>query len=259
MSNIKLESVALRGTGKKGIVKPNEDGYYVTVLGAYGCQNGAGAFYDEASGRKMFEPNSPLMRQLEKGVLYAELNHPSTEPYIDSSGRLDDVKFLRRVWRVEPDRVCAHIRSIWIDPNFRDENGKRFCAVLGEIRPHGPYGQWVKEAFENGSANAYFSVRSLTEDDNLTRTKYTRAIITYDFVIEGGIAIAQKWLSPALEAFPMMDLNPATLWAAAKQRDQQIAKGVSVEDGDSFDPVALASTLGWGLGTKRKNAAYRGW
>lgn len=258
MSTVQFECTRLQGTGKTGKLTPDSDGYYEVILGAYGVNNSAGMFYDQNSAMKLFTPDSPLIRRLEKGVLYAELGHPSPAGFKSH-------EFLARVHEIKEDRLAAHIKSIRLDPDFKDRNGKKMCAVIGKVKPCAPHGQVVKEALEEGSRNAYFSVRSITRDDTMRGIKYTEKIINWDFVIEGGIHVAEKYLSPSLEQFGnedstgfVMDIDQSLLW----KTDQYVKENqlVGLENGQECFSQ-LAKDLGMELYSEPRGfkSPFAGW
>jgi len=238
----------LAGTNKQGILKPSEDGYYTLVVGSYGTKNSGGMFYDEASGVAMFDPNSPLMRRLKKGVLFAEFKHP--EPFQDLlvQGKvvrqpMNDGQYLMRIRQIDDNRVCAHIRSLSIISGI-NEHGQQVKLVVAEVKPYGPFKQVLQDSLDNPSINTYFSVRSITQDDMVRGIKYTREISTWDFVGEGGIFTANKYNSPALESFAESErvITPDTLWAIEDEARKRAGIG---RESAGADVAELAKTLGW--------------
>lgn len=248
-NQVRIGCTMLAGTDKKGILAPCKDGYYTVVLGAYGTHNSAGMFYDEASGVSMFAPDSPLMRRLNKGVLFMEFMHP--EPFQDLmiDGRvvrrpMDDREYLQRIRKIDDNRVCAHIRALTII-NSKNEQGRPVKMVIGEVKPYGPYGQHFRDSLDNPSINTYCSVRSITQDDVMRGIKYTREISTWDFVGEGGIYTANKYNSPALESFSDTEvvISPATLWKL--QDEAKKRTNIGLESDPNLDVSELIDNLGW--------------
>ncbi len=128
---------------------------------------------------------------------------------------------------------------------------------MGEVRPSGPYGQVLKDALDNPHENVYFSVRSLTVDDMMRGVKYTRDIVTWDFVNEGGIYNANKYYSPALESFSEVEVTPTLLWGLAEEQRQQRASGM---ESTGVDYESLADDLGWGKTVARPSTpSYLEW
>lgn len=233
----------LLGTEKKGILKSDADGYYTVVLGAYGAHNSQGMFYDLESARQFFSPGSALLRMIEKGVLRGEYKHPEYPIAVaGQSSQQRDQEYLQRVRRIDSDRVSHHIRKVYLQDGQVDDKGRPIVAVIGEIRPSGPYGKVIKDALDNPHENVYFSVRSLTLDDLYRGVKYTKEIITWDFVNEGGIYNANKYYSPALESFHEVEVTPMALWSLAEEQKRQTALGL---ESSAVDYEDLARQLGW--------------
>ncbi|QOV08063.1 putative structural protein [Pseudomonas phage vB_PaeM_kmuB] len=243
-NQIVIGSDMLAGTNKKGVLVPDADGYYLTPLGAYGTRNSAGMFYEMASGVSMFNPDSPLMRRVKKGVLFMEYKHP--EPYRKDGTRMNEHEYLMRIRQIDDDRVCAHIKEL-ILVDSTDEKGLPIKLVLGKCKPYGPFGKYFEASITNPSQNTYCSVRSITQDDPMRGIKYTREISTWDMVGEGGIYGANKWNSPALENYEdqLMVITPDTLYQVQRERERQINMGF--ECSDITNVTDLAKSLGWDI------------
>lgn len=245
-NQVRIGGSMLQAGGRKGVLTPDADGYYTLCVGAYGTHNSAGMFYDAASGCAMFAPDSPLMRRLKKQVLFMEFKHP--EPYNRDGSQMDERAYLNRIRKIDDDRVCAHIRALTI-VDGRDENGRACKMVIAECKPYGPFAKVFEDSLTNPHINTYCSVRSITQDDVLRGIKYTREISTWDFVGEGGIFMAGKHNSPALESHsePVKDfdmtINPTTLWAM--QDEQKRRKALGLESAAHLDVDDLVSSLGW--------------
>lgn len=242
---VSIGCTMLLGTDKKGILKPDADGYYTVVLGAYGAFNSANMFYDLASAAVFFQPGSPLIRMIEKGVLRGEYKHP--EPGPRRPGQTEqqaNMEYVSRIRRIDENRIGFHIRKVYLRGGVTDDKGRPITEVIGEVRPSGPFGQVVKDALDNPHENVYFSVRSLTVDDMQRGIKYTRDIVTWDFVNEGGIYNANKYGSPALESIAETEvkITPVDLWSLADAQKGQQAIGL---ESTSTDYTALAKELGW--------------
>lgn len=258
-SEVRIGSTVLAGTGKRGKLTPDADGYYTIPLGMYGTNNSAGLYYDGPSGAAMFKEGTPLMRRLRKGVLFMEFKHPEPWEMVEVKGEvakryLSDTEYLMRIRRIDDDRVCGHIKELILDHNARDENGKPAIMVLGKVKPYGPFGQHLQDSLDNPDINTYASVRSITNDDMMRGIKYTQEISTWDMVGEGGILKAGKYHAPSLEAFESVIITPETLRRveiiAAKQR----ASGL--ECGEHLDVSELRARLGWAKAAPIRRPAY---
>jgi len=227
-------------SGKQGMLQRDQHGYFLGVpLGAYDAFNSAGFRYDAPSALNILAPNSVFMRMIQKGVLYAEYTHP------EMTAGMRDMDYLQRIRRVDMKLACAHIRAVYVTDS-RDSQGRPIKLVTGDILPYGPYGQYVEQALSNPCINSYFSVRSITMDDRLQMIKYTREIVTWDFVGEGGILEANKYNSPSLEGYQDPDaraiITPDMLWKLADEQKRQ--QGLGFESAaPSYE--SLAQELGW--------------
>lgn len=240
----------LLGTEKRGELQCDADGYYTVVLGAYGAYNSAGMFYDLASARRFFQPGSALIRQIEKGVLRGEWKHPAKAPGMDQAA------YIGRLREIDDNRTSHHIRRVTLDGTQKDDQGRTIFTVVGEIRPSGPYGPYLKDALDNPHENVYFSVRSLTMDDVIRGVKYTKEIITWDAVNEGGIYNANKYMSPALENFHEEVISPTVLYQLADHQASQ--KDLGIED-NGPDYRGLITELGWELDNPARQPIYNRW
>lgn len=200
MSGVSFVSTALMGTNKVGDLKPDSSGYYQVVLGGFETANMHGHFYSfEKQTQNLFEESSQFMRQIKNGNLFGEYGHPKRHP---GESIMD---FLRRCILVSEDRQALHIRKVEINKqDVKDKSGKAIVAVLGEIKPMGPYGQYLKEILDTKSANCCFSVRAQTDDTDIGNGKENRSvkqIITWDYVGDPGVPTSTKYNAPKLESF----------------------------------------------------------
>lgn len=215
---------ALLGTNKAGVLKPDAEGYYTVVLGALNFYNSAGDFYPYESAKDLFSESSSLMRRIKNGACRAEYGHPKLQPGMSQRD------FLARILSIHEDKVCAHIKEVILDDkSVKDIDGKPVMAIVGKVKPCGPYGAVLKESLDNPSENVCFSIRSLTKDvyDGIVNKKNLLQIICWDYVNEPGISVANKYQSPALEG-----INDKTINFSVEQltdiRDKQL-KQVGME------------------------------
>lgn len=208
-------STTLKGTNKKGVLKPDEDGYYTVVLGGLNVYNSAGAYYPLEPAKALFEDSSIFMRRVKNARLKAECGHPKMTPGMNSRS------YLQRIMQIEETNVCCHISEVWIDQeNVRDDSGRKVVAIMGKIKPSGPKGPALKEALENPKEDVCFSIRSLTDDriEAGTLIKYIKNILTFDWVTEPGIHYAKKYNSPALEDLSEVSFSYEQILLAKKQQ-----------------------------------------
>lgn len=197
MTTLHYGCTALLGTNKAGVLKPDADGWYDMVLGALEYPNSVGDIYTLKSAREFFKEGSALLRRIQTGQLRAEWGHPMPQP------GMDDKTYLTRILTIEPDRVCAHISDVYIDTqNVKDpKTGKTIIAFRGKVKPAGPFGQYLKEMLDDPKMNVAFSIRSLTMNRQVgfRQHKDFTQIVTWDYVIEPGLAPANKYSVPTLE------------------------------------------------------------
>ncbi len=210
MAQISVTSLALQGVNKTGILKPDENGWYTVILGALNFPNSTGAIYNVDPARALLSGDSQFARKLRKGQLTGELGHPRRE------FGMDDNTYLRRLLDVREDKESHSIRKVVIDTTAKDKNGRPFIAFKGEVKPSGPYGHILKEKFSDPDQNVCFSIRSFTQDRyfNGRIEKNLSAIVTWDYVTEPGLSVAEKYNAPGLESYcdmTMADKEISTL------------------------------------------------
>lgn len=200
-NKVYFEATKLPMLKKKGIITPDEDGYYELVVGGLNTFNNTNAWYytlEEA--RKIFGPGTIFQRRVANGCLRAEVNHPKRRP-----GETD-ASFTDRMLDVDRDNVCAHFKKVWLDENFgknRPEyNNPGLVAIMALVKPSLPKGDMLKESLDNPNENTCFSIRATAREEFIRgrRVRTLQEIISIDFVNEGGILIASKWDSPATES-----------------------------------------------------------
>lgn len=205
MPDFRLSCTTLLGLDKKGILKPQSDGYYEVVLSALDYPNGVGAIYRHASAVKMLENSGPLKRRLSDGQQFGEWGHPKTDG-------LTEQQAMARMYQVYEDRTCVHFKDVWIETKgLRDKNGREFIGIMGNVKPQGELGRLLQESFENNLCNTAFSVRAITDNYMMRGTgnieKEFVDIIAWDAVNEPGLKPASKYQSPSLESFADLNLD----------------------------------------------------
>jgi hypothetical protein len=245
---------ALQGTNKCGKLKPDADGYYEMVLGALNFYNSAGAFYPyEGSAKEVFKASSSFMRRVAKGALRGEYGHPKRD-------NMTLNQYMIRLLEVDERMVSHHIKEVRVDYTaVKDARGNPCIAIIGLVKPSGPYGPALLATIENPSENASFSVRAVTADDDVrgVRTKEIQQIITWDYVNEPGIAVADKYNAPSLESFVDLQVTKAIMKSVAKAKEEEMEKeGVTMENRQT---VQLLNETMENLGWVTRKAAYHSW
>jgi Peptidase S80 family len=207
MSGVHFTATRLVGTGKKGILLPDADGYYTMPIGGLNVFNSVKQYYALEGAEKLFQESSVFMRRVRGGNLKGEVGHPKKLP-----GMTDD-EFIERVVTIEETNICCHFADIWLDADFGKNNPElknpALVAIMAKVKPSGAKGAFLKEMFDNSQENLCFSIRAQT------RNYYERGqcirvlshIFTFDHVNEPGIFHANKWASPALEGLEETVVN----------------------------------------------------
>lgn len=198
MSNIIFTCTRLAGTGKKGILVPDADGYYSQPIGALRCFNASGHFYnDQPQAVDLFvNKSSTFQRRVQRGAVRAEVDHP------DQIKGMTDAEFEARMYYIDPKNVCAHFAEIVLDfDNFKDQQGRPIIAIIGKFTPSGMQGAFLEKQLKNGLENVCFSIRAFTIDRYIggIRNRTLAEVITFDYVVEPGIDNATKYDSLSLE------------------------------------------------------------
>lgn len=199
MNTIKFTCTALPN-GKIGKLQCDPDGYYTVVVGGLNCFNSAGEYYVYEGAKQLFEESSSFMRRVKNGTLYGERGHPKKQP-----GMTDD-QYVNRIMSVHEETTSHHFKEIWLDLDYGKNNpslnNPKLIAIMAKVKPSGPMGQYLKDSFDNPAENVCFSIRAFTQDvfDGKVNRRTLVRIETFDGVIEGGIATANKYSTPGLES-----------------------------------------------------------
>lgn len=238
---VRFSCTMLKGTNKTGKLQKDSNGYYIQPLGGLNCFNSANAYYPYEAAKHLFEDSATLMRRVQNGDLKAEEGHPK-----QLDGQSDE-SYFRRVYTILEPNVCAHIAEIWLDFNsIKDDKGRPIIAIMGAVKPTGPFGPALEESYQNPRENVNFSVRSFTEDVRRFGIvqKQLLEIVTFDHVTEPGISIARKFKAPGLEAhvneFNEKVFTKDTAIAATSKK-----VGVGMESAGLMDSHQLFTALRW--------------
>lgn len=261
---VRFACTVLNGLNKQGILRPDENGYYTQPLGGLNVFNSAGDHYDYDGAKNLFESSSAFMRRVSTSCLKAEEGHPVRTP-----GQSDQA-FIQRVMQIDINRVCAHIASVWLDfDNVKDSEGNKVIAIMGKVLPNASnFGVALKASYDNPKEDVCFSIRAFTTDKRIGGvTRRTLVdIITFDHVVEPGIAFARKYNSPSLESYPnklalesigstSMNVSKGLLDTA--MRDCNRSKGLAMESA-FIRPADLYRSLGWDTSGLEKHG-YMAW
>ncbi len=206
MAVVSFSSTYLAGKNKKGVLKPDSNGYYTVIVGGLNIHNSAGDYYVLDGSKELFE-NSTFKRRIQNGALKGENGHPRREV-----GMSDDA-FLDRFLTIVESNVCVHYSDVWLDfDSVKDPSGRPVVAIMAKARPSGPLSKVLEDSLNDPNQNTAFSVRGFTKDIQMgsTKQRILKTIITFDHVVEPGISIATKWNNPALESLHEEKLDDYT-------------------------------------------------
>ena len=194
----------LEGSDKQGVLKPDNNGFYTICLGALNhhsqntyIENGRiqQVYYSAEGAEKFFNEGTVFNRRIKGGFVRSEYGHPKRDG-------MSSQEYLERNLNIDERMVCATISEVWLVPDYIDPLTKERCiAIMGKVKPSGPYGKYLKEDLESPGINACFSIRALSSWKviNGKKSKVLHSIVTFDYVNEPGITCAEKLVSPSLE------------------------------------------------------------
>lgn len=200
--SIRLASTLLAGTGKEGKLAQDEHGYVWVSLGALNAFNRTNDYYTAEGVLELFHTSTELSRRIREGALWSEYGHPKFMP------GMSEAEYFRRAISIYEDNICAHIAEIDIDLEFGrknpDKGNSNMILISGRAAPKGAKGFVFQEAIDNPEQNCAFSVRCLNKKPYMNargyREKMITKIITWDFVNDPGIQVANKHTSLSLES-----------------------------------------------------------
>jgi hypothetical protein len=196
---IQFESSKLKYKNKKGILKPDADGYYDVVVGGLNVYNSANEYYTLEEAKELFNKSSRFMQRVEGGYLKSEVGHPAWK-----TGQ-NFTDYLRRILTIDDQNICGHFKTVWLDPDFGKNNtdlgNNKAVGIMAKVRPTGIHAAVLESAINNPHENLSFSIRAITTDtrENGQTYRALKTIVTFDLVNEPGIKFANKFDNPSLE------------------------------------------------------------
>jgi hypothetical protein len=258
MNSIRFGCTSLVGLNKIGQLKQDENGYYECIVGALNVYNSAGQFYVYEQSKNLFESSTQLMRRVKRGVLFGEYGHPKK-----AIGQSMD-EFAHRVMSINESSVCCHHAELFLDfDRVRDANGRPIVAIISKVAPSGPLGHVLERSLKNTKENVCFSIRSFTDDfmDRGVMKRVLKTVVTFDYVIEPGIAVAEKFKSPALE-----DFSEDVMFTRGQIRRGVMSntENLVTQESVSLSASELFQTMGWQADQDTINAfakapAWKSW
>lgn len=251
MNTIRFSCTSLEGTPKKGVLKPDQNGYFTLPVGGLNVLNSSGQWYEYDGAKALFEESSQFMRRIKRGALRGENGHPKPQ----ANWSEDD--YAMRILTIDEANVCAHFSEVYLDfDNFKNDDGSKIIAIMAKVTPSGKLSHILEKALNNPNENVCFSIRAFTSD-SYVRNRYHRVlknIVTFDYVNEPGIAIAEKFKSPAMESKLDKVFNRNQLNRVLTNSVNGIAK-----ENMLLTPNELFSSFGWTVGGDQSKSKFTQW
>lgn len=254
LSSVTYSCTALNGTNKVGLLKQLDNGYFRTVLGGLDVFNSSNELYPYKEAAELFERSGALQRRIARGALRAENGHPKFV-----TGMTND-DYANRIMNIHEDRVCAHISKIeLVFDEIKDDKGRPIIAIVGDVAPAGELSYVLEKALKNPNENIAFSIRAFTEDRSTFkgRIRILRNIITWDYVGEPGIGIAEKYNSPSLESLEERIFSRSDLERVSRNLSNG-PRNIATENA-RMNADELFRSLGWDMRTNDQRPKYLGW
>jgi hypothetical protein len=203
VGNLFLTTNKIPLLGRKGLLKPDSDGYYELPIGGFNCKNSIGEVYTMENIEALFASSSDLQRKIQSGKMMGEWGHPEPKPTDTPQS------FMQRASMVSDKETCAFFKEVWLDNEVAKSDlmkanniDPNTVVTMGKVKPHGSKWEALQRALDDPNCNISFSVRNLSYDKTVRGVVYVviAKIITWDAVIDPGIKAASKWLSPRLES-----------------------------------------------------------
>lgn len=246
MANFSYQPTILQGTTKKGKIKCDPDGYYDMIVGGFDTYNSAGAYYTFQSAKSHFDSSHHFQRRIAGKKLYGEAGHPKMIPGMSKQD------WMIRILTIDEKGISHHIKELHLDDTlFKNRDGRPMVTVFARLKPAGPFAEALGLSLDNDDEDTAFSIRSITVDHvnpcNGILTKEMREIVTYDWVVEPGIAQATKYHNPALEQLALSTFTQAHLDSAIS-RARDLFTGMEADDVvERLERLKYASDLPRGI------------
>lgn len=256
MSDILFTCTKFNGTGKRGILKPDAQGYYTQPIGGLNAINSRGEYYELKQAEDLFRNRSgSFMRRVQRGALRGEVGHPRFVP-----GMKED-EFLARLLDIDEKNVCVFFKDIWLEEGHRNPDGSPMVAIMARLKPSGAKGEFLQQQLDDPDQNVCFSIRSFTENSYRGGrvSKILRQVITFDYVNEPGIALAEKFNSPAIESLSDLSgdfrVTPGMVQRVFEEQ-KQIALVTGNESFLAYSKEEMYASFGW---NKNQRASVFDW
>jgi len=211
MANV-VSITKIKTTAGNVKLKPDSDGYYEVVLGAFNVPNSQGVVYLGKPAMDILNnPDSVINKRLSTGRLRSEADHPEV------TADMTNGMIVTRQLDISNKCVCGFIKEINIietDKSAGIPGIGNIVIIKGKIKPSGAFGDALKASLDNPEEDTCFSVRSFAKELFIGSTKCRRntEIVTYDWVNAPGIKYASKLHKLAIESedIIVLDLDEVT-------------------------------------------------
>lgn len=257
LNSVKFTCTALQNSNKKGLLTPDSEGYYTTVLGALNVFNSSGEYYTAEGVRELFDSSGLLQKRIQKGRLRGECGHPKQLP-----GESDNA-YINRIFMINEEKVACHFKEICLDDSsVKTDSGQPVIAIIGKFIPSGPYGDALQKSVNNPNENVCFSIRAFTDDKRIhgINNRYLKTIVTWDWVNDCGIPVAEKWKSPGLESLGINELDGRNL--SRGQLERAINSGIRehvAQEAAVMNANELFASMGWNIPKDGNKPAFTKW
>ena len=205
-------SIATKAENANKVIRKNERGDYLVVVGAVNHFNKSGEFYTaEDVKQRFFTENAMLMKRCKSGDVKIESEHPVQEPGMSKNA------WFQRLYGYDKLRVAAIITELYLEETNVKENGTDLNIILiwAAIKPleDRELGLTLKKDLENPDINTAFSIRSIIikEQVNFITVCKIEDIITFDWVSSPGIAKANTFYTAGMEGAKDYSIKLANL------------------------------------------------
>ena len=204
-NNVKL--TVIKSTSGNRVIKPDADGYYKVVLGAFNVLNSAGEAYSfDGIEAILKDKTNVLNTRMSTGRLRSEADHPRREP--GQSVR----DFVSRNLDISTARAACHIKEAWLDKTDHSEGIPGLGNVIlvkGLVKPSGVFGKGLKDSLDNPEEDTCFSIRcfSVIKNRGIQAVRYIKQIVTWDWVNAPGIQYASVLNGPTVESADLCEFD----------------------------------------------------
>lgn len=234
MNNNSIVFSSIKLSSGNNTLEKDKDGFYKVTMGALNTFNESGDFYLADGVKDIIENKShTLARRLKAGYLKGEVGHPQYQPGMTKA------QFYSRNMRIDLNNTSHHIREIILTPTERPSGmpGKgNIILIEAWIKPTGPGGPALEKELEDPNINVAFSIRCFTKDEvvNGVNIKRILQIVTWDYVAEPGIKIANKFSKLSSEEISVESLENIEIDISEISDNQEISEcfNCSLESND---------------------------